>query len=565
MDWLEHWAQVKPQQLFVAERGGGGWRELTYGDALRAAIRLGRVLVEQGGGPERPLLVLAPNGIAHVKVMLAALYAGVPVASVAPAYAASTNDLTKLSSVFETLQPAVVFVQDGAAPALEAMHTRHNFNVLASTEVEPTTLESCAALTAARATVSDDSVAKIMFTSGSTGAPKGVMHTHGMWSANQQQIAQGWHFLTDEPPVLLDWLPWNHTFGGNHNLGIVLRHGGTLYVDDGSATPQGIARTVRNLREIAPTLLFNVPKGYDLLLPALERDEAARRSLFRRLRLIKSAAAALPVHLAVKLRELARAEGLGSLPIVTGWGATETAPAITATSLDAGPDAGIGLPLPGVELKMLPAGANFELRVRGPNVTPGYWRRPDLRASMFDEEGFYRIGDLGRFVDAERPERGIAFAGRIAEEFKLSTGTWVQVSSLRLRAIEAFAPLVQDAAVAGANRDFVGLLLFMNWDQCRAFLGEAAVATSEAEIARDPRIRSHLHRAMAALARSGGSSTYPARCLIELDAPVAARGEITDKGYLNQGAVLRQRAVNVERLYAPVSDSSVIHLDRNDD
>lgn len=567
VDWLEIWADRHPGRTFIAERKTeGGWHTLSYAQALDGAMRTAGRLLELGANTERPLAILSGNSIASALAMLGGLYAGIPVSPVSPAYALMSQDFEKLASVFGTLQPGVVFVEDGLSDskALAEMRRQFDFELLAmplaSQEISRTRVS------AARRSVNGETIAKILFTSGSTGAPKGVINTHSMWSANQQQIAHAWPFLFQEPPVLLDWLPWNHTFGGNHNFGLVLRHGGTLYIDDGKATESGIARTVENLSTVSPTLYMNVPKGYDLLVPHLENNALARRSFFQNLRLIESAAAALPAHLAEKLRALGAREGRKTVPVVTGWGATETSPGVTVTPLDLVSAKGIGLPMRGIQIKLVPTPRDlsapsddtYELRVRGPNVTTGYWGRPELKDAAFDEEGFYRMGDRGRFVDPDQPELGLEFAGRTAEEFKLSTGTWVQVTAFRLKAIEAFSPLVQDVVIAGANQDFVSLLLFMNWNNCRQFAGPDGSNLSEAQLAQHHLILDAVRHGLVSLSRGGGSSTSAARCLIEINSPSPDKGEITDKGYLSQAGVLRCRSDSVRRLYAPQPGAGVI-------
>ena len=402
------------------------------------------------------------------------------------------------------------------------------------------------AVARAFAAVEPDTIAKFLFTSGSTGQPKAVINTQRMLCSNVQSRAQAWPFLEDEPPVLVDWLPWNHTFGGNNDFGLVLAHGGTLYIDGGKPVPGLIETTVRNLRDVSPTICFNAPRGYDALLPFLENDAALRRSFFARLKVILYAAAALPAHIWDRLERLSILETGKRVHMASAWGSTETAPQVTIVHFRSTRTSVVGLPSPGCELKMAPidSAGKYELRVRGPNVTPGYWKQPELTRTAFDEEGFYKMGDAGRFADPDDPAQGIEFAGRLAEDFKLSSATWVHVGALRVRAIGALAPIAQDIVIAGHDRDEVGFLIFPN---------EGA--------SRDPHVRERLREGMALLRdEGGGSSTYATRAIVLEEPPSIDAGEITDKGYINQRAVLERRAAIVKRLYAEPPKHDVILL-----
>jgi feruloyl-CoA synthase len=386
------------------------------------------------------------------------------------------------------------------------------------------------------ARVGPDSIAKILFTSGSTGIPKGVVNTHRMLCANQQMLAQAWPLVEHRPPVLVDWLPWNHTFGGNHNFNLVLRNGGTLYVDGGKPVPGLVETTVRNLREIAPTMYFNVPRGYDLLLPFLEKDEALRRNFFRELEVLFYAAAALPQNLWDRLLRLAREKKAdGEFAMLSAWGSTETAPLATSVHFRMERPGVIGLPVAGCALKLVPSGGKLEVRVKGENVTPGYYKRPDLTAAAFDDEGYYRIGDAVKLADPGDPRSGIVFDGRVAEDFKLSTGTWVNVGVVRVKLIAAADPLIQDAVITGHDHDEVGALVFLS--------------PAAKELSPDA-LQSKLSGVLRQLAAEGGSSTHPVRLLVMAEPPSIDANEITDKGYMNQRAVLERRAAQVQALYA---------------
>jgi len=531
-EWLVEWSDRAPSRVFLAERKGEAWRKVSYREAYGAARRIGQALLERGLNAERPVAILSDNGIDHALLALGAMHVGVPVAPVSPAYSLLSKDFGKLRYIFELVQPGLVFAAEPQkfAPALEAVGAKST-PVAELLETNPGSI-----LEREHLKVGPDTVAKILFTSGSTGIPKGVINTQRMLCANQQMLAQAWPFVQEKPPVLVDWLPWNHTFGGNHNFNLVLRHGGTLYVDGGKPVPGLAEATARNLKEVAPTLYFNVPRGYDLLLPFLESDAQLRRNFFRELQVVFYAAAALPQNLWDRLARLAREEkGGGDFAMLSAWGSTETAPLATSVHFHMERPGVIGLPVAGCELKLVPSGGKLEVRVRGTNVTPGYYKRPDLTAAAFDEEGFYRIGDAVKLADAADPAKGIVFDGRVVEDFKLSTGTWVNVGMVRVKLIAAADPMVQDAVITGHDRAEVGALVF-----------PSAAAKELAPGALGER----LSLALKKLADEGGSSTHPTRLLVLNEPPSIDANEITDKGYVNQRAVLERRAALVERLHA---------------
>jgi feruloyl-CoA synthase len=569
---LQHWAEAAPERVFLAERAGEGWRRVGYGAAWQAARAIGSALLARGLSAERPVVILSENSIDHALLTLGALHVGVPVAPVSVAYSRLSQDFAKLRHIVALVRPGLVYARDGAAFAkpLAAIELGDSELVVsvnpppgrAATEfTDLMATRPSAAADAAHAATGPETVAKILFTSGSTGLPKGVINTHGMLCANQQMIAQLWPFLAARPPVIVDWLPWNHTFGANHNFNMVLRNGGTLYIDDGKPVPGLIERSLAALREISPTLYFNVPLGFALMVEHLERDADLARKLFRDLDLLFYAAAALPQPVWERLERVSlRARG-SAVPMVSAWGATETAPMATAVHFPIARAGNIGLPPPGGEVKLVPHGDRLEMRVRGPHVTPGYWRRPDLTAESFDAEGFYITGDAGRFADPQAPARGLVFDGRLAENFKLSSGSWVAVGALRVAIIAAGAPLVADAVIAGHDRDAIGVLVFPNLAACRALCPDLpADAPAETVIAK-PALREAFAAALRRHnATAQGSSTRIARALLLAEPPSIDANEITDKGYINQRAVLERRAVLVELLYGENAAAEVIVL-----
>jgi feruloyl-CoA synthase len=565
--WLDLWAARTPQRIFLAERdAGNNWRGLTYAEARAQVRALAQALIERNLGPERPLIILSGNSIAHALLGLAALYAGIPYAPISPAYSLASRDFARLKRIIALLTPGLVYAEDGALySAAIAAAVPESVEILtcgseplgrsASDLGELLSTRETPALEAAQRAVGPETIAKFMFTSGSVAEPKAVITTQRMLCANQAMIAHVLRFLQDEPPVLVDWLPWHHSFGGNQNFGLVLRHGGTLYIDAGRPTPDGIEATLANLREIAPTLYFNVPQGFEVLLPHLARDKALAKNFFSRLTLNFFAGASLPRHCRESLAEIA-AETCGErILMMSGYGATETSPAaLFSTPLRASG----ALPLPGSELKLVPHGEKREARIKGPHVTSGYWRNEALTQRAFDRDGYYRLGDALAFADEDQPRQGLCFAGRIDEDFKLATAAWVSVGPLRENLIAAFTPFVKDAAIAGPGEAYLAALVFADLDACRALAGLGARVQPDA-ILRHPAVLAKFAALLAAFAGSAqGTSTRIVRLALVGGAPSADAGELTEKGSLNQSAVLANRAALVADLYAGRSTAAPI-------
>jgi feruloyl-CoA synthase len=570
-DRLHHWAKAEPNRIFMAERDGDDWRQLSYAQLLDSSRRIASGLLARGLSAERPIVILSGNSIPHALVAFAALYAGIPFCPVSPAYSLVSKDYGKLGFVMKLLTPGLVFADDATkfADALTA-NVPGAIEIVASHGGVPgrdvTLLGDLLAapehpgLDAAHDAIGPDTIAKFLLTSGSTGNPKAVINTQRMICANQVMLRETLAFLKDEPPVIVDWLPWNHTFGGNHNIGLTLYNGGSMYLDQGKPMPGGIEETVRNLREISPTVYFNVPKGYESLLPYLRDDTMLRAKFFHRLHAMFFSGAALSPFVWNSLDELAVQETGFRVPMLTGLGATETAPFFMSVRPATSRSGHVGLPVSGNDAKLAPNNGKLEVRARGPNVTPGYWRQPELTAAAFDEEGFYKFGDAIKPADPDDFSAGFDFDGRIAEDFKLASGTWVSVGPLRARFIAACAPLVRDVVISGINRDGVSALVVLDLDGCR-LINPALPYDDPAVTAGDPLIRDALRERLTRfLATSTGSSTRITRAIL-LDTPLSIdRGEVTDKGSINQRAVLDHRAGLIEELYSPTPAAHVIAL-----
>ena len=571
-DRLHHWAKVAPDRVFMAERDeSGGWRQITYAQLLNSTRAIASALLARGLSTEKPIVILSGNSIDHALLAFGALYAGIPFCPVSPAYSLVSRDYGKLGFLMKLLTPGLVFADDASkfADALLA-------NVTTGTEIaasrgavagrDVTRLSDLLAtpehprLDAAHDAIGPDTIAKFLLTSGSTGNPKAVINTQRMICANQVMLRETLAFLKDEPPVIVDWLPWNHTFGGNHNIGLTLFNGGSMYLDEGKPMPGGIEETVRNLREISPTVYFNVPKGYESLLPYLREDKALRAKFFRRLHAMFFSGAALSPFVWNSLDELAVQETGFRVPMLTGLGATETSPFFMSVRPDTSRSGHVGLPVLGNDAKLLPNNGKLEVRAKGPNVTPGYWRQPELTAKAFDEEGFYKFGDALKPADPDNFDAGFDFDGRIAEDFKLASGTWVSVGPLRARFVAACAPLVRDVVIAGINRDEISALVVLDLDGCR-LINPTLPLDDLAAAASDPLIRAAFReRFQKLLAGATGSSTRITRAVL-LDTPLSIdRGEVTDKGSINQRAVLEHRSGLIDLLYSSTPPAHVITL-----
>jgi feruloyl-CoA synthase len=561
-DRLLHWAATVPERTLVAKRQPGGeWRRISYREAVHGARSIAQALLDLKLSPERPVAILSDNDLEHFLLALGAMLAGVPFAPISPAYSTVSQDFGKLRHIVGLLTPGLVFASDASAygRAIAATVPADATVMLTTGHLEDRPSRSFDSLLAtvataevdsAHAAVGPDTIVKFLFTSGSTKLPKGVINTQRMWCANLQQLLQCLPFLGDEPPVLVDWLPWNHTFGGNHNIGLVIYNGGMLYIDDGKPVPALVGETLRNLREIAPTVYFNVPKGFEEIANALEIDAALRERFFARVQMCFFAGAGLSQPVWDKLDRVAEQTCGERIRMITGLGMTETAPFAICANGGVVRSGVVGLPAPGMQLKLVPSGGKLEVRYRGPNVTPGYWRAPELTGASFDAGGWYCSGDALKPIDPSRPEIGFAFDGRIAEDFKLSTGTFVSVGPLRAKIIAEGDPYVQDVVIAGLNRDEIGLLIFPRLDACRGLAGAAPSAPAR-EVLAAPSVRACFQGLLDRWYRAGtGSANRPARVLVLIDPPSIDRGEIADKGSINQCTVLAQRHKLIEQLYA---------------
>ncbi len=568
---LQKWAADAPERAFMAKRDGSGeWRTITYAQALELARRIGAALLERRLSAERPLMILSENDLEHAMLALAALHVGVPFVAISPAYSLVSRDHGKLRYAMDLMTPGLVFASNGERYGGAIHAALPPDTELVVTEAPPagraaTLYQRLAATRAtglvdvAHAAIRPETVSKFLLTSGSTGMPKAVVHTQRMLASNLQMLVECLPFLEEEPPVLVDWLPWNHTFGGNHNFGLTLYCGGTLYIDEGKPAPQLIGETLRNLREIAPTVYFNVPRGFEEIAHALEADPALAKKFFSRVKLLFYAAASLSQPIWDSLHRIAEQTCGERILMITGLGMTETSPFAICANWEAGRSGGIGHPAAGSLVKLAPVGDKLEVRYKGPHVTPGFWRQPELTHGAFDEEGFYCSGDAARFVDERDPQKGLAFDGRIAEDFKLDTGTWVSVGPLRAQIIAAGAPYVQDVVITGLDRREVGALIIPHLESCRKLAPGLAPDATLAQIVAQPKVRAFFQRVVDTLSlKSTGATNRIARAILLAEPLSIDRSEITDKGSVNQRAVLDARAALVEELYAAAPSSKVI-------
>jgi feruloyl-CoA synthase len=556
---LVEWAEKEPDKTFLSRRDKKGvWQKLSYSETLSKVKSIAQYLLNLNFTSEETIVILSENSLEHALLALAAIHIGIPYSPISPPYSLISQDFGKLKHCLELMTPKVIFAQNGTqykkalelakslCPDAEIITVEENMGIdFAHLLATKPTSE----VEAAFEKVGADTVAKVLFTSGSTGLPKGVINTQQMWCTNLQQITQVFPFMSVTPPVFIDWLPWNHTFGGNHNFGLALYNGGTLYIDDGKPTPQGIETTIQNLREISPTAYFNVPKGFEMLIPYLEKEPDLRQSFFKNLNMLFYAGASLAQPVWNRLEELA-VETIGErVPIITGLGCTESGPSAMFANWGGAFSGLLGVPVAGMDVKMVPDGDKLEARYKAPNVMKGYWRNEEATLKAFDEEGYYKTGDAVKFVDENCPDKGLVFDGRIAEDFKLSTGTWVNVGVLKAKLISAGSPIVQDVVLAGLDKEYVSAILFLNTEACKK-LANLSIETHNREVFQHELVSDYLKSFLSRFNQSAtGSANRVEKIVIALDPPSIDLGEITDKGSLNQRIVLKHRAHLVEQLY----------------
>jgi len=558
-DRLVSGAEAHPDRVLVAQRGAdGAWIEMTYADMSKSARAVGQALLDFGLSQERPLAILSGNGLEHMQLALGAMMAGIPFAPISPAYSLVSSDFGKLRHTLELLKPGLVYAGNHAAfsRAIDAAMPKDavlvtNEGTHRSIAFDQLRRHEPASIDEAYARVEGDTIAKILFTSGSTKLPKAVPTTQRMLCSNQQMLLQTFPEFAKEPPVLVDWLPWNHTYGGSHNVGIALYNGGSLYIDDGKPAPGKFEETLRNLREISPTAYFNVPKGWEELAIALEADARLRERFFARVKVYFFGGAGLSQAAWDRLERVTERYCGERIRIMSGLGMTETSPSCLFTTGPIMRAGYIGLPAPGCEVKLAPVDGKLEVRFRGPNVMSGYWRREACSEEIFDDEGFYRSGDAAIFVDPDHPNIGLQFDGRLSEDFKLNSGTFVSVGPLRARVVSEGAPYVQDAVVTGINRAEIGLLVFPRTEDCRR-LAALAEASSMYEVLNAGPVRAFFTDLLNRINRHAtGSSTFVARLLLLDTPPSLDLGEVTDKGSINQRAVQTHRAESIEAMHTP--------------
>ena len=555
-----------PENIWLAERDNEAWTKLSYKKALKNINSISQYIIDNGLNQKKPIMILSGNSINHGLLNVAGLFCGVPVAPISVAYSLMSSDYAKLKHCFELVDPGLIFVEDGIMfeKALENLPLDNIKVICTKNPVLKYNMELFKNLLCIDPNneiektynaVTPSYIAKYLFTSGSTGMPKGVINTQKMLCVNMQQGHQVRPQKLGES-VIIDWLPWNHTMGGNLSLNGIFWNGGTMYIDNGKPIPSLFLNTIKNLKEISPTSYGSVPAGLAMLLEALKSDKDLCKSFFKNLSFISYGGASLPPEIWYGIRDLAKNTTGNDIDLVSGWGATETAPLSTSTYFKLDKPGNIGLPVPGMEIKMIPAGNKMELRVKGPNVTPGYLKRDDLTKKAFDEEGFYIIGDAGRLVDANDPSRGIDFDGRVVENFKMLTGTWVDVGSLRLAVVNSCAPLLQDGLVTGHDKNYLGFLAWPNIEACKKFLGKELEIK---EIINHPLLREEIKKNIILHNKNFPGSSTKIKKLILMDTPPSFdNNEITDKGYVNQSSALVARDNLVNKLYDKFNNSEEV-------